>query len=91
MATAIRALLLRVGRERVTKALCIVATVAAFIYQYRQLNNPALHDLVAPLALAIVVPILYLTPLVWLLFRLFVCRPIPASIRSAKNTNPEKK
>ena len=40
---------------------------------------------------AIVVPILYLTPLVWLLFHFIVCRPIPAAIRSAKNSNPEKK
>ena len=91
MPVAISALLLHIGRERVTKALCLVATVAAFIFQYRQLNNPALHDLVAPLALAIVVPILYLTPLVWLLFHFIVCRPIPAAIRSAKNSNPEKK
>lgn len=74
MRTSIRAFLLRLGRERVTKALCIVATVAAFIHEYRQFDNPALHDLVAPLALAIVVPILYLTPLVWLLFR-FVLKP----------------
>ena len=91
MSVAIRALLLHIGRERGTKALCLVATVAAFVYQYRQLNNPALHDLVAPLALAIVVPILYLAPLVWLFFRFVVCRPIPAAIRSAKNSNPEKK
>lgn len=64
----------RLGRERVTKALCIVATVAAFIHEYRQFDNPALHDLVAPLALAIVVPILYLTPLVWLVYR-YLVRP----------------
>ena len=74
MRTSIRAFLLRLGHERVTKALCIVATVAAFIHEYRQFDNPALHDLVAPLALAIVVPILYLTPLVWLLFR-YLTRP----------------
>lgn len=74
MGASIRTFLLRLGRERVTKALCIVATVAAFIHEYRQFDNPALHDLVAPLALAIVVPILYLTPLVWLLFR-FVLKP----------------
>ena len=91
MSAAIRALLLHVGRERVTKALCIVATVAAFIYQYRQLNNPALHDLVAPLALAIVVPILYLTPLVWLLFRLIVNQPTVTVAHLARNSNPEKK
>jgi hypothetical protein len=69
MRASIRPLLLRLGRERVTKALCIMTTVAAFIYQYRQLDNPAPHDLIAPLAFAIVVPILYLTPLVWLVFR----------------------
>ncbi|ALY57643.1 MULTISPECIES: hypothetical protein [Pseudomonadota] len=74
MGTSIRAFLLRLGRERVTKALCIVATVAAFIHEYRQFDNPALHDLVAPLALAIVVPILYLTPLVWLVYR-YLVRP----------------
>lgn len=74
MTASICSLLLRLGRERVTKALCAVATVVAFIYQYRQLDNPALHDLVAPLALAIVVPILYLTPLVWLVFH-FLRRP----------------
>ena len=91
MPVAIRALLLHIGRERVTKALCIVATVAAFIYQYRQLNNPALHDLVAPLALAIVVPILYLTPLVWLLFRLIVNQPTVTVAHLARNSNPEKK
>ncbi|APR05269.1 hypothetical protein [Thauera chlorobenzoica] len=68
MMAATRTFLLRLGRERVTKALCIVATVAAFAHEYRQLDNPALHNLVAPLALAIVVPILYLVPLVWLLF-----------------------
>jgi uncharacterized membrane protein len=67
-------MLLRAGRERVTKALCIAASIVAFAYQYRQLDAPALHDLVAPLALAIVVPILYITPLVWLLFR-FVLIP----------------
>lgn len=66
--TAIRAALLRLGRERVTAALCIVASVAAFTHEYRQLDNPSPLDLVAPLALAIVVPILYITPLVWLLF-----------------------
>ncbi len=91
MPVAIRALLLHIGRERVTKALCLVATVAAFMYQYRQLNNPALHDLVAPLALAIVVPILYLTPLVWLLFRLIVNQPTVTVAHLARNSNPEKK
>ncbi len=91
MPVAIRALLLHIGRERVTKALCIVATVAEFIYQYRQLNNPALHDLVAPLALAIVVPILYLTPLIWLLFRLIVNQPTVTVAHLARNSNPEKK
>lgn len=91
MPAAIRAILLHVGRERVTKALCIVASVAAFIYQYRQLNNPALHDLLAPLALAIVVPILYLTPLVWLLFRLIVNQPTVTVAHLARNSNPEKK
>lgn len=74
MGASIRAFLLRLGRERVTKVLCIVAAVAAFIHEYRQLDNPALHDLVAPLALAIVVPILYLTPLVWLVYR-YLVRP----------------
>ena len=74
MTASICSLLLRLGRERVTKALCIVATVAAFIHEYRQFDNPALHDLVAPLALAIVVPILYLTPLVWLVYR-YLVRP----------------
>ena len=69
MMASIRTLLLRLGRERVTKALCVVSTTVAFAREYRQLDNPALHDLVAPLALAIVVPILYLVPLVWLLFR----------------------
>ena len=39
-----------------------------------ELDDPALHDLVAPVVLAIAVPILYLTPLVWLLFR-FVLKP----------------
>ena len=91
MPVAIRALLLHIGRERGTKALCLVATVAAFVYQYRQLNNPALHDLVAPLALAIVVPILYLTPLIWLLFRLIVNQPTVTVAHLAKNSNPEKK
>ena len=91
MPVAISALLLHIGRERVTKALCLVATVAAFVYQYRQLNNPALHDLVAPLALAIVVPILYLTPLIWLLFRLIVNQPTVTVAHLARNSNPEKK
>ena len=91
MPVAIRALLLHIGRERVTKALCLVATVAAFVYQYRQLNNPALHDLVAPLALAIVVPILYLTPLIWLLFRLIVNQPTVTVAHLARSSNPEKK
>lgn len=74
MAAFLRNALLHLGRERVTRALCVIASVIAFAYQYRQLDDPALHDLVAPVVLAIAVPILYLTPLVWLLFR-FVLKP----------------
>lgn len=72
MAAFLRNALLHLGRVRVTWALCVIASVVAFAYQYRQLDDPALHDLVAPVVLAIAVPILYLTPLVWLLFRCLI-------------------
>ncbi|MDR2164215.1 MAG: hypothetical protein LBO79_00980 [Zoogloeaceae bacterium] len=74
MAAFLRNSLLHLGRERITRVLCVIASLVAFAYQYRQLDDPALHDLVAPVVLAIAVPILYLTPLVWLLFR-YLIRP----------------
>ena len=74
MAQVIHSLLLRLGRERVTNICCVLGTcLAVFVERDALMNGPPAAQL-GTIALAIVVPILYLTPLVWLLFR-YLVRP----------------
>ena len=79
------------GRERVTTSCCAVGSgLALFVERDVLMNGPPAAQL-GTIALAIVVPILYLTPLIWLLFRLIVNQPTVTVAHLARNSNPEKK
>ena len=72
MAQMIQSILLRLGRERVTNICCVLGTcLALFVERDALMNGPPAAQL-GTIALAIVVPILYLTPLVWLVYRYLV-------------------
>ncbi|ASA15965.1 hypothetical protein ACQRO7_006426 [Pseudomonas aeruginosa] len=74
MAQVIHSLLLRLGRERVTNICCVLGTcLAVFVERDALMNGPPAAQL-GTIALAIAVPILYLTPLVWLVYR-YLVRP----------------
>jgi len=74
MAQMIQSILLRLGRERVTNICCVLGTcLALFVERDALMNGPPAAQL-DTIALAIVVPILYLTPLVWLVYR-YLVRP----------------
>jgi len=74
MAPMILSILLRLGRERVTNICCALGTcLAVFVERDALMNGPPAAQL-GTIALAIVVPILYLTPLVWLVYR-YLVRP----------------
>lgn len=74
MAQMIQSILLRLGRERVTNICCVLGTcLALFVERDALMNGPTAAQL-GTIALAIVVPILYLTPLVWLVYR-YLVRP----------------
>ncbi|HEB4995393.1 TPA: hypothetical protein R0E73_004477 [Aeromonas hydrophila subsp. hydrophila] len=75
MAQMIQSILRRLGRERVTNICCVLGTcLALFVERDALMNGPPAAQL-GTIALAIVVPILYLTPLVWLVYR-YLVRPV---------------
>ena len=74
MTSILRTILHRLGRERVTNICCVLGTcLALFVERDALMNGPPAAQL-GTIALAIVVPILYLTPLVWLVYR-YLVRP----------------
>ncbi len=74
MAQMIHSLLQRLGRERVTKICCVLGTcLALFVERDALLLGPPAAQL-GTITLAIAGPILYLTPLVWLVYR-YLVRP----------------
>ena len=74
MAQMIHSLLQRLGRERVTNICCVLGTcLALFVERDALMNGPPAAQL-GTITLAIAVPILYLTPLIWLVYR-YLVRP----------------
>ena len=74
MTSILRTILHRLGRERITAICCVLGSCLALWVERDVLINGRPAEQLGTIALAIVVPILYLTPLVWLLFR-YVVRP----------------
>ncbi len=69
MRTSIHSFMLRLSREHVTAICCVVGTCLALFVEREALVNGPPADQIGTIALAIAVPILYLTPLVRLLYR----------------------
>lgn len=61
-------------RERIAAICCVLGTCLALWVERDVLINGRPAEQIGTIALAIVVPILYLTPLVWLLFGYVVRR-----------------
>ena len=91
MTSILRTVFQRLGRERITAICCVLGTCLALWVERDVLINGRPAEQLGTIALAIVVPILYLTPLIWLLFRLIVNQPTVTVAHLAKNSNPEKK
>lgn len=74
MTSILRTVLQRLGRERITAICCALGTCLALWVERDVLINGRPAEQLGTIALAIVVPILYLTPLVWLVYR-YLVRP----------------
>ncbi len=83
MRTSIHSFMLRLSREHVTAICCVVGTCLALFVEREALVNGPPADQIGTIARAIAVPLLYVTPLVWLLFHLIH--------RAENSSNPEKK
>ncbi|CAJ0691134.1 hypothetical protein R82526_03602 [Ralstonia mannitolilytica] len=74
MTSILRTVLQRLGRERITAICCVLGTCLALWVERDVLINGRPAEQLGTIALAIVVPVLYLTPLVWLVYR-YLVRP----------------
>lgn len=70
-----KALLFLAGQKTITVLACIVGFVLAMASQYVQLTSATALDLVPNFAFSVVLPILYTTPVIWIIFRFLVKNP----------------
>ena len=57
------------GGKPATVLACVTAFVGSMLAQYVQFTGATLVDLVPDIALAVVVPALFIGPLMWLIYR----------------------
>lgn len=65
----IKSLLYLAGRKTVTVLACVTAFVGSMLANYVQFTGATLVDLVPDIALAAVVPLLFIGPVMWLIYR----------------------
>lgn len=66
-----RALWYVMGWKTATVLCCVIAFVGSMLAQYVQFKGSTLVDLVPDIALAAVVPVLFIGPVMWLVYRSF--------------------